>query len=243
MKKLILPVILFAGFCSCSKDHTPPANKGELLSEIVLTQGGLTNRVKYEYNEQGKIIQEGDVTYLRDEQQRIKEIIDPNTLTNRKDVFVYYNDALQNKVSYTLSKVATVDAVDSTVYIHDEKGRLQKTVSYFNGTLDYYDLYFYDNTDNLITDLHYVMQITGTSLLCSEDDFDNYTTTSNPLYSDDEVRLNKTFWNSLLNTSKNSFTQLGLYVKTFSYREDGKPINCLIHRDGTQDFTISFIYQ
>jgi hypothetical protein len=134
MKLFILTSVCFVVMLSCKKENsTTPVveNSNQLLTKIIRTGefGGGTFSVAYAYNNAGKIIKEGNKTYERDEQQRIVRILSPGASSNRTDIHVYYNKHNPNLVDYTFCVMATGDATDSVVYVHDDNGRLVKTMA------------------------------------------------------------------------------------------------------------------
>jgi hypothetical protein len=191
-------------------------------------------------------------------------ILEPNTPTNREQIEVHYNAADPRNVSYTLCRISKGDpATDSVVYIHDDKARLLKTLSYihyFGGTyvtgenlylhtvpdttfLAAYTLFSYDQNGNLAQLDGYNINRYGNPVHCSTKGFSNYSQTINPQYSEDEIRLMDNSFDGVINASKNNFINTGIYSKKYEYRADGRPRTCLVYQNGSFAFTLTFVYK
>src|SRR5689334_20696842 len=104
MKKVILysaGLMCLVFTMSCKKDQVPtiqePETSNQLLTKVIKTiylgsEVSSEAVINYQYNEAGKIISEGDKTYVRDEMQRIVRIFNSNNCDGRPDTKVYYSD-------------------------------------------------------------------------------------------------------------------------------------------------------
>jgi hypothetical protein len=254
MNKVFFFMLCFVMFFSCKKEKTSQASESssQLLRKVIFSSDGLSYPVaSYQYNSEGKIIAEGNKTYIRDGQQRIVEILDPGTLTNREDIKVYYSTQDKNKVDYTVCKMA--DGVkDSVQYIRDNSGRMVKAVSYVSYSssslspdttlLSHYDTYAYSQEGNLIRiDLYNINH--GQVSLCGRYNFSGYDKMINPQFSDDEVRTIQYYLDGTMNASKNNFASGNGYFKTYEYRADGRPRFCTVQKPGAYTFKLIFEYQ
>jgi hypothetical protein len=256
---------------SCKKESsiTQPENSNQLLTKVIRTGefGGGTFSIDYKYNSAGKLIKEGNKTYERDDQQRIVRILDPGTGSNRGDIQVYYNGYAPNEVAYTFCKMMTGDATDSVVYLHDDHGRLIKTMSYISyfanqyipdTTLFYEFCTFSYNMDGNMAQMDdYKINYDGRVVHCGQYFFANYDRGINPLYTGDEVRMVDFSCGGILNSTRgvlnnsmnnftstiNNFTSTGSYTKLFEYRADGKPRTCLIQENGVNLFRLVYEYK
>jgi len=257
MKKYALTIMCFIIFVSCKKENTAVQTESstQLLTSVTKTTdigGGGTYSIRYTYNDAGKLITEGSKAYYRDEQQRIVRIVDPGTPTSREDIHVYYNNANTGKVAYTLCTLTGGGVTDSVAYLHDDKGRLIKTISYISyfsksgitdtTFLSEYDIFNYDTAGNLVRWDNYKNN-TGVETHCSQFNFESYTKSPNPLYSGDEVRTMEFSWGGILNNSMNNFSGMGVYKKSYDYRTDGRPRSCTVNQAGVSSFKIIFEYK
>jgi hypothetical protein len=254
MKKITL-VFFCLAFFACKKDSvTQTETSAQVLTKIIKTAdfGGGTYSVDYAFNDAGKIIAEGNIKYMRDDKQRIIQILDKGTPSNREDVRVFYSDANSNKVAYTFCNLTGSNATDSVVYLHDETGRLTKLmhyIHYFEDTyvpdttyLYQYDILSYDANGNLLLLDDYKPYL-GQIAHCVHMEFDDYNTDNNLLYSDDEVRILQTPCGGFMNSSPNNFVKMGVYMKTYVYRADGRPHSCIVKLNGKDDAKFVFEYK
>jgi hypothetical protein len=246
---------------SCKKDQVTinqqPEDSGQLLTKVIKTTN-LSNDVsydeviKYQYDETGNLVSEGNKTYVRDELQRIVRIFNSNTAEGRPDTRVYYSETNPFEVSHTFSPLDAIGATDSVVYVHD-KGRLIKTMSYIHRfatatcpeamTLEKYTRFSYDDQGNLAKANFYSIDPTaGDTVRCGQFYFRDYAKTANPLFTSDEVRTTEVGYNGLMNSSKNNFYHIGHYTKDFEYRTDGRPRSCMVRYDGNPVFKLTFVY-
>ena len=266
MKRYMLPIVAFCALLSCKKEHTDTQqleNSKQVLTKIIKTAdyGGGTLSVDYAYNSAGKLIKEGNKTYERDNQQRIVRILEPGTSTNENDIQVHYNQKNPNLVDYTFCAMTKIDATDSVVYLHDNNGRLIKTMSYTTwfsdrdvppiAFLSEYETFSYDPKGNLIQVNIYVREYDGRETLSGEYYFINYDKGINPLYTGDEVRAIDFSCGSLfisyygiINNSMNNFTSINnYYTKLYEYRADGRPRSCLVQQNGNNIFRLVYEYK
>jgi hypothetical protein len=263
--------ICFLILVACKKNSTEtlkPETSDQLLTKVTkITQlngdNPYTEVINYSYNDAGKLISEGDKTYLRDEQQRIVEVLDANTCTNRNQVFVYYKDGHSKEVVYTLANWSgPLHGYDSVVYVHDENSRPIKTMTYIHqaagdylDTINYYQYsipdttylgkytdFKYDGNGNIIRITFYSVDPKGNIVVCGEYVFEGYGRSVNPQYSDDEVRIADYSFYGTMNTSKNNFTAIGNLSKLYEYRTDGRPRTCAVSQNGVKAFTLRFEY-
>ena len=254
MDKAFLFILCSAMLFSCKKEKKSQEleSNSQLLRKVIFSSEGLSYEVvAYQYNNEGKIIAEGDKTYIRDSQQRIVEILDPGTPTNRKDIKVYYRFQDKNKVDYTICNMA--DGVkDSVRYVRDNLERIEKTISYVSYSssslspdttlLSHYDVYAYSQEGNLIRiDLYNINQ--GQVVLCGRYIFSGYDKMINPQFSDDEVRTIQYYLDGTMNASKNNFASGNGYFKTYEYRTDGRPRSCTVQKTGAYAFQLIFEYR
>ena len=266
----VVPVCLLI-LASCKKENQVsmlPETSNQVLTKISqylqLNNNSSGEVISYQYNDAGKLTGEGDKKYLRDDQQRIVEVLDNSSVTNRNNTIVYYSKANPKQVAYTLSEWSgVVHGSDSIVYNHDESGLLTKTMTYIRqpagiylDTVNYYQytlpdttylskytVFKYDTEGN-ITDLSFFsINIKGHVVLCGKYTFDGYSKTINPQYSDDEVRMADYSFYGTMNVSKNNFTTTGNLSKSCEYRADGRPRSCAVNQNGVKAFTLKFEYK
>ena len=208
--------------------------------------------INYEYNNAGKIIAEGNKKYLRDDKQRIVQIADLSAGTNNGGTRVYYSDADENKITYTLCASGD-DGRDSVVYLHDSNGRLVKTMDYFSYVsskyspdttfLSRYSVFKYDGNGNIVqVDLFSIDYVNQGVAHCGQDVYSSYDKTINPLYTADEVRTAEHAYYGVINTSINNYACIGPYTKSYEYRTDGRPRSCLVKQNGVEAFKLTFKY-
>jgi hypothetical protein len=245
---------------SCSKDKIEssqqPETSNQLLTKIIRTtflgDVSLDEVIKYEYDGAGKIISEGDKTYVRDDQQRIVRIYNSNICDGRPDTKVYYSEKDPGEISYTLCPLDAISATDSVVYVHD-KGRLIKTMSYIHyfattayaehTSLEKYNVLKYDDEGNLSkANFYSISPETGDTIRCGQFYFKDYYKTANPLYTSDEVRTIQVGYSGLINSSKNNFFSVGDYTKDYEYRADERPRSAEVKYDGNVVFKLTFVY-
>ncbi len=255
MKKIILPIVILAALDSCRKEPIAATAEtpSQLLVKITKTAdlGGGIISIDYAYDNAGMVIKEGNKTYYRDHKERIVRIVEPGTSTNRADIYVYYKDETSNEVAYTLCSLVDNAGTDSVVYLHDNDGRLIKTVSYFHsksGTVDSpdtfgeYQVFGYDAEGNLTRWDDYKIQV-GFESHCGSYLFNHYDARKNPLYSGDEVRTANITWGGMLNNSANNCTAAGNAARVYDYREDGRPRSCIAKLNGTDDYRLVYEYK
>ena len=273
MKKNLPAAIIFCLLilAACKKNSSEtlkPETSDQVLTKVTKTIQLSANNsydevINYSYNNAGKLIGGGDKTYLRDEQQRIVEILDKSNLTNRNQVTVYYNGAHSKEVAYTIANWSgPVYGYDSVVYIHDENNRPIKTLVYIHqsagnylDTINYYQYslpdtvylgkytdFKYDGDGNIIRITFYSIDLKGNIVLCGEYVFEGYSKSVNPQYSNDEVRIADYSFYGTLNSSKNNFTSIGNLSKLYEYRTDGRPRICTVNQNGVKAFTLKFEY-
>jgi hypothetical protein len=208
--------------------------------------------IKYAYNEAGKIILEGNKTYVRDDQQRIVRILNSNAAEGRPETRIYYSETNPTEVSYTFSPLDAIGATDSVVYLHT-KGLLTKTMSYIHyfktstssehTSLEKYNIFKYDDQGNLSKENFYSIDPkTGDTVRCGQFYFKDYYKTANPLYTSDEVRSIEVRYNGLINSSRNNFFSIDGYTKDYEYRADGRPRSCMVEYNGSVVFKLTFEY-
>jgi hypothetical protein len=246
---------------SCKKDsvvsHRQPETSDQVLTKISRTTylGAVSHDevINYQYNEAGKIISEGEKTYVRDDLQRIVRILNSSICDGRPDTKVYYNDANPKEVSYTFCQLDAMGATDSVVYVHTS-GRLTKTMSYIHHfaasaypekiSLEKYNVFQYNNEGNLLKASFYSIDpASGDTVRCGQYFFKDYYNTANPLYSEDEVRRLEVGYEGLINSSKNNFFSIGRYTKEYEYRADGRPRTCMVRYNGNLIFKLTFDYK
>lgn len=256
MKKFISFLVVLATFISCKKEQTTiqAETSDQQLVKITKTSayGGGVISINYSYNSAGKLIAEGIKTYERDDQQRITRILEPNTMTNRTDTHVYYKDPTSNEVAYTFCTLKDNIGTDSVVYIHNQKGELIKTISYFrdliNGkifdapVMSEYILFTHDDAGNLMQWDDYKVQL-GYENHCGSFSFNYYDKKINPLYTGDEVRASDIIWGGMLNNSANNCTNAGIASKVYEYRADGRPRSCISHGGEADEYELRFEYK
>lgn len=272
MRTAILYATCIALLFSCKKENVsqqPEASNQQLAKVIKRTNLDANHSydevINYEYNDARKIISEGNKTYVRDSKQRIIQILDKSKATNRNDIEVHYSDIDPKLVSYTFCRISSGDpATDSIVYVHDTNGRLIKTMNYihyFGGTyltdtilyylhtvpdttfLYEYTLFQYDDNGNLKQLGTYSINLNGKPVLCSIYRFNDYDQMTNPQYADDEIRSMQFSFDGVINASKNNFSNVGIYTKSYEYRTDGRPRSCEIKQNGTYAFKLTFEYK
>ena len=246
---------------SCKKDkvaaNQQPETGDQLLTRVIRTtilssDVSLDQVIKYEYNEAGKLISEGNKTYVRDDQQRIVRIFNSNAAEGRPETMVYYSEVDPAQVSYTFSPLDAIGATDSVVYLHTN-GRLTKTMSYIHysatttcsehTSLEKYNTYRYDEQGNLSkANFYSIDPKTGDIIRCGQFYFKDYYKTANPLYTSDEIRTAEMEYNGLINSSKNNFFSVDRYTKDYEYRADGRPRSCMIKYNGTVVYKLTFEY-
>ncbi|MEP7318413.1 MAG: hypothetical protein ABI921_06720 [Panacibacter sp.] len=198
------------------------------------------------------LIAEGNKSYERDDKQRIIRILEPGTLTNRTDIQVYYKDDNSNEVLYTFCKLVNSLGTDSVVYLHDEDGKLVKTMSYFRDLSDnalsdvanlvQYDLFNYDPDGNLVQWDDYKVRV-GFDSNCGSYSFNYYDKKRNPLYTGDEARTTGITWGGMLNNSANNCMSMGSYARIYDYRTDGRPRSCIAKLNGVNNYKLIFEYK
>jgi hypothetical protein len=261
MKKALAFVYCAAILISCKKNTDAPApieNANQQLARIIkttnLSSGPQIQYFDFEYNSAGKIISEGNKSYLRDEKQRIVEVRNkiPNT-TVTQHYKVFYSSPESNKVAHTLFTFADtynseVNTVDSIAYVHDNKGNLAKLMYYvyhFGETpgLYLYEVFEYDNNGNMLA-LKRFSITKGVVRNCGAYVFSNYDSKVNPLYAADEVRMAEFNIEGAVNLSANNFMNYNTsYDKVYSYRADGRPASCSVLFKNTDAFTLTFEYK
>jgi len=234
-----------------------PETSNQLLTKVIKTiylgsEVSSEAVINYQYNEAGKIISEGDKTYVRDEMQRIVRIFNSNNCDGRPDTKVYYSETDPTQVSYTFSPLDAIGATDSVVYVHTN-GRLVKTISYIHyfatttcpghTSLERYNTFKYDEDGNLSKTYSYSIDSnTGDTSRCGQLYFKDYYKTVNPLYTNEEIRTTEIEYNGLINSSKNNFFSVAGYTKEYEYRADGRPRSCLVNYNGSIVFKLTFVY-
>jgi hypothetical protein len=255
-----LSIICLALMISCKKDKIAaiqqPETSDQLLTKIIRTtflgEVSVDEVIKYEYDGAGKIISEGDKTYVRDDQQRIVRIYNSNVCDGRPDSKVYYSEKDPGEISYTFCSLDAIGATDSVVYVHD-RGRLVKTMSYIHyfattaypehTSLEKYTVFKYDDEGNLSKVNLYSIDIpTGDTLRCGQYVFKDYYKTANPIYTSDEARMVAVGYNGLINSSRNNFFSVGDYTKDYEYRADGRPRSAMVKYNGSLVFKLTFVY-
>lgn len=255
MKKVILSLFVLAAFASCKKEQivSIAETPDQLLVKITKTAelGGGVISIDYAYDNAGMLIKEGDKTYYRDDKERIVRIVEPGTSSNRTGIYVYYKDATSNEVAYTLCNLVDNPGTDSVVYLHDNDGKLVKTISYFHdksGAVDSpdsfgeYHVFSYDADGNLTHWDDYKIQV-GFESHCGSYLFNRYDAGKNPLYSGDEVRAANITWGGMLNNSSNNCTATGNAARVYDYRKDGRPRSCIAKLNGVEDYKLVFEYK
>lgn len=246
---------------SCKKDKVaviPPETSDQLLTKVIKTiylgsEVSSEQVINYRYNEAGKIIAEGYKSYVRDEMQRIVRIFNTNNCDGRPDTKVYYNEADPLQVSYTFSPLDAIGATDSVVYEHTN-GQLTKTMSYIHyfatatnpdrTYLARYNTFKYDEQGNLSKTSSYSIDFnTGDTSRCGLFYFKDYYKTTNPVYTNEEIRTTEIEYNGLLNSSKNNFFSIDGYTKEYEYRTDGRPRSCMVSYNGSTAFKLTFVYE
>jgi hypothetical protein len=274
MKKILIIASCSIIIVSCKKDTgTVPEVESSNQKLIKLTKtsylasGPYSEYLNFEYNSAGKIIAEGNKKYLRDDKQRIIQVHQFTTqqIADEYTLQVHYSDATSGKVSYTnhiRTDMPLKAPTDSIAYIHDAKGRLTKLMHYYLNYLTagappalvQYHTIEYDNNGNILSLNRYAIPNTGTLVHCEEYIFDRYDSKTNPMHTEDEVRLLELNWggtfnvslnNSMLaNNSKRSFINVNdIYGKVYDYRADGRPRSCNVLLNGADAFTLIFTYQ
>ncbi|HNP21049.1 MAG TPA: hypothetical protein PKM63_01555 [Panacibacter sp.] len=255
MKKIIFPFAVIAALASCSKEQnlTATETSAQQLVKITKTEafgGGLIS-IDYAYDNAGRLLKEGGKTYYRDDKERIIRIVEPGTSTNRTDIYVYYKDPTSREVAYTLCRLGNNAGTDSVVYLHDNDGRLAKTVSYLHsntGAVDApvafqeYQVFSYDVNGNLMHWDDYKIQV-GFETHCGSFLFDRYDARKNPLYSGDDVRAASITWGGMLSNSANNCTGTGNTSIVYDYREDGRPRSCIAKLNGKDSYELIFEYK
>ena len=256
MNKILL-FSLVLSILSCNKnsaDTSAPDTKNQLLTKIqytiVFPESGIhyNESVSFEYDASKRLVAEGARHYYRDDKERIIRITDPNTPTNRKDITVHYIDSSSEIVNYTKCVGTAANRfIDSTVYVHDNFGRVVKLLSFFSDEhnavfLSQYDDFIYDQKGNLAQWLGYTINF-GVAKLCRGGYFTEYDENINPLYTKDEVRILQNFW-GVLNISPNNFKSLNNSdKKIFEYFADGKPRTCSIEKQGNEQAKLTYFYE
>lgn len=254
MKKFIAPLCLLIIF-SCAKEKLFIETQETTLQKLSKITKTITYRsgiqyhevIEYRYNEAGKLIAEGNKKYLRDEQQRIVQIINPNSSEFATKVF--YTDGYGNKVAYTLCEIKSSNAkiMDSVVYVHDAYNRLVKMNGYVINEkakpyLSHANILAYGTDSNLVKVDNYQVK-NGVSGFVASYKFGNYDTYINPLYTEDEVRLLDINWD-VINVSANNFTNgNNRFTKIYNYRKDGRPATCFVRNETGDIFTLTFEYR
>jgi hypothetical protein len=261
MKKNLAFAYCAAILISCKKNADIPVqieNANQQLARIIkttnLSSGPQIQFLDFEYNSAGKIVAEGDKSYLRDEKQRIVEVRKkiPNTSVTQA-CNVYYVSPESKKVAHTLYTFADtyyseVNTVDSIAYVHDAKGNLAKLMYYvyhFGETpnLYLYEVFEYDDNGNMLA-LKRFSITNGAVRNCGAYIFSNYDTKVNPLYAADEVRMAEFNMEGVVNLSANNFMNYNnSYDKIYSYRADGRPASCSVLFKNTDAFTLTFEYK
>jgi hypothetical protein len=234
-----------------------PETSDQLLTKVIKTiylgeDVSSEQVITYGYDETGKIHSEGSKTYTRDEQQRIVRILNSNSSEGRPETKVYYSESDPMQVSYTFSPLDAIGATDSVVYLHTN-GRLTKTESYIHyfatstyaghTSLERYNTFRYDEQGNLSkVNVYSVDSKGGDTVRCNRFSFKDYYKTTNPLYTNDEVRTMEIGYNGLINSSKNNFYTIGDYTKEYEYRADGRPRSAMVKSNGTLVFKLTFVY-
>jgi hypothetical protein len=267
MKKILVFIYCATILISCKKNTDTPAqieNANQQLTRIIkttnLSSGPVSQYLDFEYNSAGKIMVEGNKSYVRDEKQRIVQVGTniPNTTVSQGGK-VYYVSPESNKVAYTLYTFADtyyndVNTVDSIAYVHDATGNLAKLMYYvyhFGETpiLYLYQAFDYDNNGNLLA-LKRFSITNGIIGNCGAYVFSNYDNKVNPLHAADEVRMAEFNMEGAVNLSANNFmsyknnlSYIDNYGKVYKYRADGRPASCSVLYNGTDAFTLTFEYK
>jgi len=250
MKKVIPCAICFVMMIACKKENVvteQTENSKQLLTKVIKTTNLSSDIfynevINYGYNNEGKIITEGNKTYFRDDKQRIIRILDPGTGTNRDDIKVYYTSPESDKIAYTLCTLVGGDARDSVVYLHDNYGRLIKMESYVSTFLSHYNVFAYDESGNIKQlDLYNIDN--GKAFHCGHYYFKGYDQTINPQHAVDEARSMEFSYQGVINASKNNFTSIDIYTKSYEYRADGRPRSCTVMQNGVTAFKLTFEYK
>jgi hypothetical protein len=248
MKKIFLSFITIAILGSCKKENvnTTPETSDQKLVKITKTStyGGGVISIAYAYNDAGKLIQEGDQVYYRDEQQRIVRI-----RTNTVDIEVHYKDDKSKEVNYT-SRRWLNNSTDSIVYLHDHNGKLIKMTCYYNDAsgaagmpaLSEYKEFTYDADGNLLQWDDYKFN-GGIKSHCGSFSFEYYDKKINPLCTNDEVRIAEITWGGMLNNCTNNCTHAGSSVRVYDYRADGRPRSCVSHGSADNEYKLVFEYK
>ena len=257
----ILTQVCITFMLSCKKDRVAaiqqPETSDQLLTKVIKTiylgsEVSSEQTINYQYNEAGKIISEGDKTYVRDELQRIVRIFNSNNCDGRPDTKVYYSETDPRQVSYTFSPLDAIGATDSVVYVHTN-GRLTKTISYIHyfatsASPEHtyparYNTFKYDDEGNLSKTFSYSIDInTGDTSRCGQFYFKDYYKTVNPVYTNEEIRTTEVEYDGLINSSKNNFFSIAGYTKEYEYRPDGRPRSCMVSYNGSTVFKLTFVY-
>jgi hypothetical protein len=247
MKKIFFSIITIAILSSCKKENvnTTKETSDQKLIKITKTSvyGGGVISIAYAYNDAGKLIQEGDQVYYRDEQQRIVRIP-----TNTVDIEVHYKDDKSAQVAYTLSKLN--NTTDSVAYLHDNNGNLIRMMNYYYSSSDTtltpplveYKEFTYDAEGNLLQWDDYKFN-GGIKSHCASFSFEYYDKKINPLYTDDEVRIGEITWGGMLNNCTNNCTHAGSSVRVYDYRADGRPRSCVSHGSADNEYKLVFEYK
>ena len=101
----------------------------------------------------------------------------------------------------------------------------------------------YDGNNNLSQIARYSV-VVDVSILCEVLSYKEYDNKINPAYSDDEVRILISS-ESFLNTAKNNVISASeKYLKSHTYRNDGRPLSCKVFDGGTTEgYRLDYYYK
>jgi len=255
---IILCTALIRG-AGCSKKNSgtemlpaeaPNQRLVKIEKKTTLSSGvELTDVMKYGYDEDGRMIAEGTKKYFRDEKGRIYRISLPENPSNRRDIYVYYNAPLSEKVSHTICNFVGTpyQFYDSIVYEHDSKGNLVSLVKYISqdgGPIQQYqqDQINYDEMGNIDRLRNYTINAAA-FLLCGDFHFTDYDGKVNPVHSTDEVRVLENGWGLSNISSGNMMVINNSICKTYQYRHDGRPRSATVYQDGRIIAELKYYYE
>jgi hypothetical protein len=246
--------LIISPACNKSSDNIETTNNnGKSLDKIVKTivyrSSTVSETIRYEYDVSGKIIGEGSKQYTRDANGRIISMSVPSSGNPRTNIDVFYASNTSKLVAYTICKFISgnIFGFDSSVYLRDNHGRIEKIVNYYsqNGDPFFVDRLYkltYNENDNLQRIERYNVY-DSYMVLCEVFNYQGYDNKINPVYSDDEARLLPNA-DALLNTSKNNvITSLGTFSKSHIYREDGRPLSCKVYDGASEVYHFDYYYK
>ena len=197
MKPVTLLSLLFVFLASCKKEKLPNAG-GTQLEKVVVrstSNGSETGRATYTYNSQGQLTQVTNTTgslvshdsYEYDINGRMVKYTLDNSVVGVIFYYTFQFDGSNRIVRATGTPVLPGLALSDYTFAYDNKGRIIADSTFDGSLLMAYDVYAFDNNENVITEEKHVrtgigMESQGVASLQYDDKINPYRMTGNPAY-------------------------------------------------------------